>query len=308
MRVSLIGGTGFVGTYIVDRLLKSDHTPRLLVRPESSRRPPEHPSVEVVRGDVSQADAIAECVSGSDAVVYLIGILREFPSKGITFEELQYRGAERVMDAAKAEGVKRFLLMSANGVKPDGTAYQRTKYLAEESLKGSDLQWTIFRPAVIYGDPRGRMEFCTQLRHEIVDSPLPAPLFYDGLLPTDAGTFELAPVAVEDVAEAFVQALERPESIGETYELCGPDSLSWKQILTTIASAVGKSKWMLPAPAMGIKAVASLLDAQPWFPITRDQVTMLLEGNVCEGRNDFARLGIEPKRFDLASLSYLSRE
>ncbi len=106
--------------------------------------------------------------------------------------------------------------MSANGL--DGTPYQRTKFQAEEALRASGLDWTIFRPSVIFGDPRGQMEFCTQLKRDIIDSPLPAPLFYKGLLPLDAGAFELAPVAVADVAAAFCHALTHPETIGQSYD------------------------------------------------------------------------------------------
>lgn len=305
MKVSLIGGTGFVGTHIVEQLLKAGHTPRLLVRPGSLERLRTTAGVEIVPGEVGEASAVAQCLDSADAVVYLIGILREQPSRGITFEELQHRGVERVIEAARTANIGRFLLMSANGIKPDGTPYQRTKYLAEEALKASGLDWTIFRPSVIFGDPRGHMEFCTQLRRDIVDSPLPAPLFYDGLLPIGAGKFALAPVAVEDVADAFAHALERPETIGQTYELCGPEAMTWRQILTTIAAVVGKTKLMLPAPALAIKAVAAVLDGQPWFPITRDQLTMLLEGNTCTDPDGFARLGIEPRRFDEAALGYL---
>ena len=195
--------------------------------------------------------------------------------------------------------------MSANGVRADGTAYQRTKYQAEEDLKASGLRWTIFRPSVIFGDPRGRMEFCTQLRRDIIDSPLPAPLFYPGLLPKGAGGFQLAPVAVEDLAQVFVRALDRPEMEGRVFELCGPDALTWKEILQTIAAAVGGRKLMLPAPALGVKAAAALLDGQPWFPITGDQLAMLMEGNLCDDDSAFRLLGVERTGFDVASLTYL---
>lgn len=305
MKVTLIGGTGFVGSHIVPALLEAGHTPRLLVRTSPEAPSPIGDGCEIVRGDVGDAAAIAECVEGADAVIYLIGILREFPSRGITFEELQFRGVERAIDASTKADVRRFLLMSANGVRPDGTPYQRTKYRAEEAVRASALEWTIFRPSVIFGEPRGRMEFCTQLRRDIIDSLLPAPLFYDGLLPFDAGNFELSPVAVEDVAQAFVRSLDQPETVGKTLQLCGPDPRSWKQILETIAAAVGKKKLMIPAPALGIKATAALLDGQPWFPITRDQITMLLEGNLCDDASAFPLLGIEPKRFDAESLAYL---
>jgi len=135
---------------------------------------------------------------------------------------------------------------------------------------------------------------------------LPAPLFYTGLLPFQAGAFELAPVAVADVAAAFCYALTHPETIGQSYDLCGPWALSWKDILTTIAAGSGKTKLMLPAPAFAVQTVAAALDRFPWFPITRDQIAMLLEGNTCAGDNGFERLGMIPTPFDVAALGYLT--
>ena len=83
------------------------------------------------------------------------------------------------MDAAEGAGLRHFLLMSAHGVKADGTGYQRTKYMAEQYLESTGLDWAVFRPSVLFGEPRGRMEFATQLYRHIVRSPLPATLFYD---------------------------------------------------------------------------------------------------------------------------------
>jgi len=305
MKVAIIGGTGFVGSYLVDRLVQGGHTPRLLVRPGAESKV-ERPEVcEVVRGEVGDRQALGDCLAGTDAVVYLIGILREFPERGIRFEALQYRGVLDTIEAARQQGVGRFLLMSANGVRPDGTAYQRTKFLAEEVVRASGLRWTLFRPSVIFGDPRGRMEFCDQLRRDIIISPLPAPLFYAGLLPFNAGTFELAPVAVTDVADAFALALTDPGTESQVYRLCGPDCLTWRQILGLIAAACGRTKWMVPAPALAVRAAASLLERYPWFPITRGQIDMLLEGNCCRGSDDFARLGLTPRRFTTEALTYL---
>jgi len=305
MNVSLIGGTGFVGSHLVDRLLADGHSPKLLVRPHRGERSASLDHCATVSGDVGDLRALERCASGADAVIYLIGILREDPARGATFEELQWRGVERTIAAAKTAGVRRFLLMSANGVKANGTPYQRTKFLAEEALKTSGLDWTIFRPSVIFGDPQGHMEFCSQLKRDIIDSPLPAPLFYPGLLPLNAGGFELAPVAVGDVAAAFALALARPDTIGETYPLCGPRAHTWKDILGTIAAACGRTKLMLPAPALAVQAAAAVLDRFPWFPITRDQITMLLEGNECEEGNGFERLGLLPSPFDAEALAYL---
>jgi NADH dehydrogenase len=303
-RVGLFGGTGFVGSYLVDALLAHDLQPVLLVRAGSESKVRQSQRCILVNGDIENTDAIEKVVDGCDAVIYNIGILREFPDRGITFASLQDEAARRVIDATAAKGLRRFLLMNANGVKPEGTAYQRTKYNAESHLKGRDLDWTIFRPSVLFGDPRGRMEFATQLSAEIIDSPLPAPLFHTGLLPFGAGQFPMSPVHVSDVAAAFVGALQDPGTIGQTYHLGGPETISWREILTRLASARGRKKLMLPAPALGVMAAAALLDRFEAFPITRDQIRMLLEGNSCTS-DDLVKLGIEPKSFTGDALAYL---
>jgi NADH dehydrogenase len=306
MKVGVIGGTGFVGVHLVDRLLAEGHRPRLLVRSESGHKVERAADCELVPGDLEQPGALDQCLEGTEAVIYLIGLLRELPAQGITFDAMHRVGVERTIAVARSQGVGRFLLMSANGVRSDGTAYQRTKLQAEEALRASGLRWTIFRPSVIYGNPRGRMELCSQLKRDLIDSPLPAPLFFPGWLPTGAGDFQLAPVAVEDVVAAFTLALTDPSTESQIYSLCGPDRLSWRSILETIAAATGRTKWMLPAPALAIGAVAGLLDRFPWFPITRDQLQMLLEGNVCYENDGFARLGLAPTRFGPDALRYLS--
>ncbi len=281
MNIGIIGGTGFVGSYLVDALIAAGHHPVLLVRPGSESKVRNPQACTLISGDVAHQDALKRLVSHCTAIIYNIGILREFPARGVTFEALQLTAVEQTIELAKAQGVKRFLLMSANGVRADGTPYQRSKFQAEEYLRASGLDWTIFRPSVIFGDPRGRMEFATQLNKEIIQAPLPAPLFFTGLNPMNAGQFKLSPVHVSVVANAFVDALENPQSIGTTYPLCGPEALRWRDILTRIAQATGKRKYMLPAPVIGVKIAATLFDRFAFFPVTRDQLTMLLEGNTC---------------------------
>lgn len=305
MKIGIIGGTGFVGSYLLDKFAADGHGMRVLTRPGSEDKLPPLEGLEAVAGDVADEGAIRDCLTGCDAAVYLIGILREQPARGITFDALQRRGAERAMAIAEEQGVKRFLLMSANGVAEAKTPYQTTKLAAEEALKASGLDWTIFRPSVIFGPPQGRMEFCTQLKQELIDSPMPAPLFYAGLLPKNPGGFLLAPVHAEDVAAAFATALTSPEAIGKTYELCGPEAVSWKQILATIARATGKQKLMLPAPVLVVGSVASVLGRFEWFPVTRDQLTMLLSGNTC-AEDGLAALGITPMAFNEGNLAYLT--
>ena len=150
MKVAIIGGTGFVGSYLSERLRADGHTPRLLVRPGSESKVDRPDGCERVTGTVADPQALADCLQGTAAVIYLIGILREFPARGITFEALQYQGVVDTLAAARLQGVPRFLLMSANGIRADGTAYQRTKLRAEEAVKAAGLRWTIFRPSVIF--------------------------------------------------------------------------------------------------------------------------------------------------------------
>lgn len=139
----------------------------------------------------------------------------------------------------------------------------------------------------------------------MIARPLPAPLFHEGLWPGGAGRFRMSPVAVQDVATAFVRSLETPASHGRIFPLGGPDALEWREILETIASATGRSKLMVPAPVGVVRAVAALFDGFEWFPVTRAQLQMLLEGNTCDGREAWRLFGIEPTPFGPAALSYL---
>jgi NADH dehydrogenase len=307
MRVALFGGTGFVGSYLVEALIDAGVHPVLLVRRGHESRVDRPNECTLVTGDVNDPKAIASVLSDCDAAIYNIGILREFPSKGITYTTLQLNAVRQIVDAAKEASVSRFLLMSANGVKADGTPYQVTKYGAEQYLKASELDWTIFRPSVIFGDPKERMEFATQLANDIIRPPLPAPLFFDGIVPVNAGQFRLSPVHVEDVAQAFVKSLHSDNTIGKTYRLGGEDTLTWRQILATIADAIDKKKTMLPVPAFGVRLAAGVLDRFEAFPVTRDQINMLMEGNTCPS-DDLKALDIRPQRFTSDSLSYLAAQ
>lgn len=305
MKVALFGGTGFVGSYLVDALVAHGHTPRLLVRPGSESKVVQPERCEIVPGDIDDAGAVAECLAGADAAIYNIGLIREFPAKGVTWEKMHYEGAVRAMDAASRAGVRRFILMSANGVKPDGTGYQSTKWRAEQYLAASGLDWTVFRPSVVFGDPRGREEFCSMLYAQMLAPPIPAPLFHEGLLPTGAGRFRMSPVAVEDLAEAFVRALETPASVGRIFPLGGPEAPEWREILDIIAAAAGKRKFKIPTPVVLTRAAAALFDRFAWFPVTRAQLTMLLEGNACDGSEAWQLFGIQPQRFEPGNLAYV---
>jgi len=305
MRVALVGGTGFVGGYLTDALLAAGHEPALLVRAGSENKVRQVDRVAITAGDIQAPEALRALLACCDAVIYNVGILREFPRKGITFETAQYQGLVNTVGAAQETGVKRLLLMSANGVKRPGTAYQETKRRAEEYAMQSGLDVTVMRPSVIFGDPRGTMEFATQLNQEMVRPPLPAVGFFSGW-DRHKGAVVMSPVHINDVSSAFVAALEDDSTIGQTIELGGPETLTWPDMIRRIGAATGKRKVILPMPITLMRVGATLLDWLPFFPVTRDQLTMLEEGNVADASVLQKLIGREPRAFSAENLAYLA--
>lgn len=299
MKVAIFGGTGFVGSWLVEALLAAGHEPSLLVR-----APLELDRCRITRGDIDDADAVGATLKDCDALIYNIGLLREYPRRGITFEHEHFEGVRAAAAAAKARGITRFLLMSANGVKARGTAYQATKFRAEQLVQSQGFDFTIFRPSVIFGAPRGRMEIATQLYRDLVRPPLPAPAFHTGLRPA-TGQLMMSPVWIGDVADAFVAALENPQTIGRTIEIGGPEALSWTDMIRRVAAATGRRKILLPVPVAAMRLAASLFDWLPFFPVTRDQLTMLAEGNTASAGELERLIGRKAKAFSPDSLSYL---
>lgn len=305
MRVAVIGGTGFVGGYLTDALVAAGHEPALLVREGSESKVRHRDRVAITTGDLASPAALISLINGCDAVIYNVGILREFPRKGITFESTQYEGVVRTVDAAIESGVRRLLLMSANGVKCPGTAYQETKSRAEDYALASGLDVTVLRPSVIFGDPRGTMEFATQLNNDMVRPPLPAVGFFSGL-DRQKGAVVMSPVHINDVSSAFVAALEDDSTIGRTISLGGPEAVTWQDMVQRIAAATGKRKIIVPMPIGLMRLGATLLDWLPFFPVTRDQLTMLEEGNVADASALRALIGREPQAFTTENLAYLA--
>jgi NADH dehydrogenase len=306
MNVAIFGGTGFVGGYLVDALLEAGHAVSVLVRPGSESKLQQAGRCRVTSGDLADPAAVRATVDACDAVIYNVGLLREFPSRGITFEDAHVEGVRRVIDAARDAGVRRFVLMSANGVKAGGTPYQDTKFRAERLLDEAGFEATIFRPSVIFGDPRGTMEFATQLYGDLVKPPVPAPGFHSGWGPS-RGDLLMSPVHIEDVADAFAAALDNPATLGRTIVLGGPEELSWTDMLGRVAAAAGRRKTLLPVPLGIMKLAAAALDWLPFFPVTRGQLTMLEEGNTAPPE-ELERLIARPARaFSAENLAYLQR-
>ena len=292
MKIFLTGGTGFVGSHLRRALREKGHDIRLLVHRRGGAT---EDGEEQVEGDVTRPDTFADTVKGCDATINLVGIIREFPGRGVTFERLHVEATANVIAAAQKAGVRRHLQMSALGTRPGAaSAYHRSKYRAEEMVRTSGLDWTIFRPSIIFGPQDAFVNLLAgYIRH------------YPAVPVIGDGTYRLQPIAADDVARCFTLALEMPETIGQTFELCGPDRLSYNEMLDAIGRALGRkhvSKLHNPLPLM--KLVVPLLQGLPFFPITMDQILMLVEENICDG-NGREAFSFEPVRFAEGIARYL---
>jgi NADH dehydrogenase len=288
MKVFLTGGTGFVGREVLRQLVASGHTVRALVRSGSEDKLVAKKNVEIYSGDVTDASSLVGALTGCDAVIHLVGIIREFPGRGVTFKKTHVTATENILEACGEQGVSRYLHMSSNGTRERGsTAYHRTKWQAEGLVRASALDWTLFRPSLIFGSGS---EFVSMIADLIRRLPV-VPVIGDG-------QYRMQPVAVEQVAASFVNALEMPETIGAIYHLGGGDSYSYEEILDLTAQALGKEKAAkIHQPLFMVKPMIKVLQSSEHFPITSDQLTMLLEGNVCDSDEWAKVFNLEPTSY-----------
>ena len=135
--------------------------------------------------------------------------------------------------------------------------------------------------------------------------PFPSPNFFPGLNLFNSGNFAMSPIHAKDVASIFVKSINEMKTVKKTYHL-GGKTIYWKDIIKIISGAYGKKKWTIPAPAFLVKSLAAFFERFTWFPITEDQITMLMEGNVCNSEEIFGLLKIKPISFNSESLSYLN--
>jgi len=273
MRVFVTGGTGFVGNEVIRQLIKADHHVVALVRQGSSEKLPEADGIKTHSGDVMVPETLTEGMRDCDAVIHLVGIIRAFPDKGVTFDRLHVQATQNVLRAAVDNGISKYLHMSANGARADSEIdYQKTKWQAEQWVRESGLDWTIFRPTVIFG---AGGEFIEQLGDIVRKTPI-VPVVGDG-------QYRLQPVAVEEVARTYVNALEMTDAFHETYHLGGTESYSYDTIFDLIGEALGKDKVRKAHQPVGLaKPIVNQLENFEKFPITSDQLSMLLEGNECD--------------------------
>jgi NADH dehydrogenase len=295
MKVLVTGGTGFVGQKILERLLTADHQIKALVR--TPRALANQPQVETVRGDITRPETFVQQLEDCDAVINLVGIIREFPRRGITFDRLHRQATQDLLQAAQEQGVERYLQMSANGTRENAvTGYHQSKWSAEQLVRQSSCNWTIFRPSLIHGP--GDM-FVNLLAKLIRALPL-VPVMGDG-------QYRLQPVHVADIATAFVAALERTDCHEQTYSCCGPQAYSYDAILDLIGAAVGRRRPVLKVhqPLPLVRPLIGALQRVPLFPMTSDQLQMLLEENVCADNSWAETFGLNLQEFGPSIGEYL---
>lgn len=332
MTVAVTGASGFVGRSVVGEMLARGWRVRGLARSlksvgELDRRAreiaaevakarglPGGGQVDWFAGDVCDAGALDQLCKGAGAVVHLVGIIREVRGgSGLpqTFERMHVRATHAAIDAAKRAGIRRYVQMSALGVGAEGRSqYQKTKWAAEQAVRRSGLDWTIFRPSLIHGQDS---EFVAMLT-EIASGEKPPYLFIpyfvraeeDRRVPMRFGDWEPAkvqPVAVEDVAYAFAESLVRPESIGEVYNLTGSEVLDWRTLSETIRDVVpGTNKkigtWYVPGEHAAMAAkVAAAVGLGGFLPFDEGQALMAIEDSAADWTKAKNELGFQPRGF-----------
>src|SRR5882672_12351865 len=293
MQIFLTGATGFVGKHMLKRLLGEGHAVRALLRipPGEKARLVQgfrrEGDFRYVQGDVVSGIGLDAAMKGCDVVLHLVGIIVEKGKN--TFDAVHHIGTRNVVEAAKRNGIKRFIQMSALGVRKDGVAaYQTSKWKGEEEVRRSGTPYCILRPSVIFGPGDG---FVTQMIQAMRQAPLFRPVPGDGKP-------KYRPIFIDDVTACFVRALTAEAATNQTVDLGGADELTLNEVLAEIARCAGVRKPAVHIPLPLMMAGATLLQRvlrNP--PVTVDQLRMLREGSTCDIGRMKSIFGVNPRGF-----------
>jgi len=292
---TVIGGSGFIGRYVVKRLAAAGHTVRVAVRdPERAkflRTMGPVGRIVPLYANITSDGTMARAIEGAAMVVNLVGILAE--RKAGDFSRMQAEGAGRVARLSAASGVKHLVQMSAIGAAADSAAqYARTKAEGEALVRQHFPSATILRPSLVFGPED---QFFNRFASLALVSPI---------MPVIAGTSRFQPVYVGDVADAVLAALSRPEAAGQTYELGGPKVMTFREILGWILAQIGRHRPLVAMP----DAAAQLMARIPFSGLTSDQLLMLKRDNVASpDMPGLMALGITPTPIELVVPDYLAR-
>jgi NADH dehydrogenase len=296
---TVFGGSGFIGRYVVKRLVRKGYVVRAAVRDTEAALflKPMGAVGQVVPlyASVTNEATVQRAVDGAEIVVNLVGILAE--SRGATFQAIHADGAGRVARLAAAAGVRRMVHVSAIGAdQASPSRYAQSKAAGEVAVRQGFPGATILRPSIVFG---AEDAFFNRFGEMARMSPI---------MPVIAGNTRMQPVYVGDVADAVIAGLAWADGAGAIYELGGPRVWTFREILGYVLQQTGRRRPMVTMP-MGIARLqASLMELLPGKPLTRDQLLMLSRDNVvAAGMPGLPELGIVPTPVELIVPSYLRR-
>lgn len=301
--VTVFGGSGFIGRYVVQKLVEQGARVRVAIR-----RPDEGlflktmgavGQVELVQANIRVPRSIAAALKHADYAVNCVGILQQGGPQ--SFAAVQAFGAEAVAKLAKDAGVKQLVHISAIGADAgSASGYASSKAAGEAGVRKQFPQAVILRPSVVFGPEDDFFN-----RFATMASVAPALPLVDG------GHTKMQPVYVADVAEAVLRSLTSAGAAGQSYELGGPQVYSFKELMQLTLKQIGKSRLLLPVPGAALKPLAFVLEILPLpfqVPITRDQIELLKADNVvAEGAKGLKDLGIEATAPEAVLPTYLYR-
>lgn len=296
-RVCVFGGTGFVGRSLAARLLEAGYQVRI---------PTQHfyrhkdltvlPNVTLYPGDVHDPGFMRDVLRGCDAAINLVGLLNE--SRRANFAAAHIALPEKIVTACHELGIPRLLHMSALNATPQAPSrYLRTKAAGEESVRASDLAFTLFRPSVIFGRRDG---FLNRFAHLLRVAP--------GVFPLACPDARFQPVYVEDVTRAFVHALGAHRTHGETYALCGPRVYTLREIVEYLARLTHRRRRVIGLNDRLSRLQATIAEFLPGKPFSRDNYESLKVDSVCSGAGALMEVfDIRPTPLEDIAPSFIKR-
>jgi uncharacterized protein YbjT (DUF2867 family) len=280
LRVLITGATGFVGPAVANAIVDAGHELRVLERKPGSWKKAGLRCQDAVQGDVKDADILRVAAQGMDVVVHLVAIRQGKPE---AFQRVMVDGTRNLIGAAKEAGIRRFVLMSALGTTEqtkDLVPYYGAKWTMEQDTKASGLEYVIFRPSFIFGREGGILPTFLRLARL---SP------FTGVV--GSGEQRIQPLWIDDVAVYFARAVDRPEAANRTFEVGGPDVVSWNELWQQIRATLGiRRRPLIHMPIRLMRIPATLTERLPGdIPLTRDLLKMLEAGDNVVTNDDAVR-------------------
>ncbi len=295
-KISILGGTGFLGQTLAARLIKDGYQVCIPTRQrESFRELLVLPGLQLLQTNTHEPQALLQALQGSDAVINLVGILNETRAATQKFRTAHVDFTQKLLDACETLNIQRYIQVSALKAEAETSPseYLRTKGEAEALVQKSSLNTTVFRPSVIFGAKDSFVnKFSALLK-------IPNPIF---LLPVPNARF--APVYVDDVVEGIVLSIDNPDTYKKRYSCCGPKIYSMRELIQLIAETMGVKRKIIGLNPFLSKLVASILGIMPGKPFTKDNYQSLQINNICEN-NGLEKLGVKPVSIESIIPSYL---